>query len=93
MRTFKDNEKRITFVAEYSHSYGEKCTKHIQKSNSHPQGPVIFTLSAFISLLDTCNRKKYNIFQNKEIRNKENRKIIRYSIKSTNSHYKAILDL
>lgn len=50
---------RLTFVSEYSHCYGEQRTQHVEEGDGSPQSPVIFTLGALCTLLDS-----YDIEQN-----------------------------
>lgn len=45
----------LTFVPEDSHCYSEQRTEHIQQCNRRPQSPVIFTLGALRSFLNSCN--------------------------------------
>lgn len=51
----------LTFVPEDSHCYSEQRTEHIEQRNRRPQCPVIFTLGALRSFLNSCNI--YNLCQ------------------------------
>lgn len=54
---------RLTFVSQDGHCDGEEGTEHIEQCDGCPQRPVIFTLGALRTLLDSCNTQQNCVAQ------------------------------
>ena len=52
------HKRGLTFVSEHGHRYGEQGTQHVEQGYSCSQRPVILTLGALCTLLDSCKTRR-----------------------------------